>query len=430
METNTAEIKRSVEFDDFRENILHNIEDPAELEKLYRKNKAVFQRVFNTLYTDLRHNTIAQVWNERLNYQQNEFYPGSRKDLLFVVLASVMAGLIANIPDLSGMNKEFFFSRNIGFIVFPVLIGYFSWKQKTALRISVSQLVVILASVCYINLLPDHPQSDTLILACIHLPVFLWTVLGYSFVGGKLSDNQKKIDFLRFNGDFAVMTAILVLSGILFTGITFGLFEMIGLHIQEFYAQHILAWGLATIPVLSTFLVQTNPQLVNKISPLIARIFTPIVFVTLFVFLCTIIYTGKNVYHDRNFLLMFNGLLIAVMAIILFSVSEATKNTGNRINLFFLFGLSLLSIVVNSIALSAIAFRLTEFGISPNRLAVSGANLLIFINLLGVTYQLLRALQNKADVQKVENVIARFLPLYGIWAALITFLLPLIFGFK
>lgn len=430
METNTAGINMNAELDSVKQKILHNIDQPVELEKLYRKNKSIFHKVFNTLYTDLRNNTIAQVWNERLNYRQDELYLGSRNDLLFVVLASVIAGLIANIPDLIGMNQEFFFLRNIGFIVFPALMAYFSWKQKTPARRSLLPLAAILVSVGYINLLPNNPKSDTLILACIHLPVFLWTMLGYTFAGGDLTDNRKKIDFLRFNGDFAVMTAILVLSGILFTGITFGLFEMIGLHIQEFYAQHILAWGLAAIPVLSTFLVQTNPQLVNKISPLIARIFTPVVFVTLFVFLCTIIYTGKNVYHDRNFLLMFNGLLIAVMAIILFSVSEATKNTGNRINLFFLFGLSLLSIVVNSIALSAIAFRLTEFGISPNRLAVSGANLLIFINLLGVTYQLLRALQNKADVQKVENVIARFLPLYGIWAALITFLLPLIFGCK
>lgn len=430
MEMNTAEIRTDAEFDSVKENILHNIDHPLELEKLYRKNKMAFQRVFNTLYTDLRNNTIAQVWNERLNYKQDEFYLAPKNDFLFVVLACFIAGLIANIPDLTGINQEFFFSRNMGFIVFPVLMAYFSWKQKITALKSVSILSAVLVSVFYINLLPNDPKSDTLILACIHLPIFLWTLLGYTFAGGSLGASRKKIDFLRFNGDFVVMTAILVLSGILFTGITFGLFEMIGLHIQEFYAEHIIAWGLAAIPVLSTFLVQTNPQLVNKISPLIARIFTPVVFVTLFIFLCTVIYTGKNVYHDRNFLLMFNGLLIAVMAIILFSISEATKNTGGRINLFFLFGLSLLSIVVNSIALSAIAFRLTEFGISPNRLAVLGANLLIFINLLLVTHKLFLIIRGKSSVEKLENLIAFFIPVYSIWAALISFLLPLVFGFK
>lgn len=81
------------------------------------------------------------------------------------------------------------------------------------------------------------------------------------------------------------MSALLVLAGALFTGINIGLFELIGLHIQEFYGKHIAVWGLSAIPILSTYLVLNNPQLVNKISPLIARIFMPLVFVTLLVFL-------------------------------------------------------------------------------------------------------------------------------------------------
>jgi len=75
------------------------------------------------------------------------------------------------------------------------------------------------------------------------LPIFLWTIVGYTFVGGNLNIPQKKIDFLRYNGDFVVMTAVMVLSGILFTGITIGLFDLIGLNIEEFYAQHIAVWG-------------------------------------------------------------------------------------------------------------------------------------------------------------------------------------------
>jgi len=291
-------------------------------------------------------------------------------------------------------------------------------------------LIAMLLSVFYINFLPDNDKSDSIILACIHLPIFLWTVVGYTFVGGNLYDTQKKIDFLRYNGDFVVMTAVMVLSGILFTGITIGLFELIGLKIEDFFAQHIAVWGAPAIPILATYLVQNNPQLVNKISPVIARIFTPIVFVTLLIFLIAIIYTGKNLYNDRNFLLIFNALLIGVMAIILFSVTAATKNATEKLNLLFLFGLSALTIILNGLALSAIAFRLVEFGITPNRIAVLGANLLIFINLILVAHKLFLILRGKSEVQKVENVIALFIPIYGIWTALVTFLFPLLFNFK
>ncbi|HSQ47078.1 MAG TPA: hypothetical protein VLM44_09190, partial [Lutibacter sp.] len=160
------------------------------------------------------------------------------------------------------------------------------------------------------------------------------------------------------------------------------------------------------------------------------KIFTPIVVVTLLIFLIAIIYTGKNPYNDRNFLLIFNALLIGVMAIILFSVTAATKNANQKLNLLFLFGLSALTIILNGIALSAIAFRLVEFGITPNRIAVLGANLLIFINLILVAHKLFLILRAKSEVQKVENVIAFFIPIYGIWTALVTFLFPLLFNFK
>ncbi|OGS72077.1 MAG: hypothetical protein A3F91_08670 [Flavobacteria bacterium RIFCSPLOWO2_12_FULL_35_11] len=410
--------------------IIQNIDNPRQLEKLYRKNKTTFQRVFNTIYPVIKENSAAQIWNERLNYPQEEIFWGQKNDLIFVAVVIFIAGLIAQIPQFFSIDEDFFFPRNIGFIVFPMLTAYFAYKQNLGINKLLFPIIAILLSVFYINFLPDNDKSDSIILACIHLPIFLWTVVGYTFVGGNLNAIQKKIDFLRYNGDFVVMTAVMVLSGILFTGITIGLFELIGLKIEDFFAQHIAVWGAPAIPILATYLVQNNPQLVNKISPVIARIFTPIVFVTLLIFLIAIIYTGKNLYNDRNFLLIFNALLIGVMAIILFSVTAATKNANEKLNLLFLFGLSALTIILNGLALSAIAFRLVEFGITPNRIAVLGANLLIFINLILVAHKLFLILKGKSEVHKVENVIAFFIPIYGIWTALVTFLFPILFNFK
>lgn len=417
------------EFNIIKEELLQNIDHPKQLEKLYRKNKTIFQRVFNAVYPEIQTHASAQVWNERLNFEQDDLYLGPKKEMLFVLLSALVTGLLAKIPDFTGMNADYFFMRNIGLVGFPMLLAYFLWKQKTAINQILVPLIAVLLSAIYINFLPNKPASNSIVLACIHLPVFLWTLLGYSFAGGNWKSHSQRINFLRFNGDFVVMSALLVLAGALFTGINIGLFELIGLHIQEFYGKHIAVWGLSAIPILSTYLVLNNPQLVNKISPLIARIFMPLVFVTLLVFFVAIMYTGKNVYNDRNFLLLFNGLLVAVMAIILFSVTELTKNTESKLNLLVLSGLSLLTIILNGIALSAIAFRLNEFGITPNRIAVLGANLLIFVNLLFVAYQLFRMLKGKTSVQQLENSIALLLPVYGIWSVLVTFLFPLLFSF-
>jgi hypothetical protein len=409
--------------------IIININHPKQLEKLYRDNQPAFINAFNAVYEDIKELPAAQAWNERLNFTQENATWTNKNEIIFIVLAAFVGGLIAKLPGFLGLEYDVYLSKNIGLIVFPILSMYFIWKQKLSLASFVLPMILFIGSAIFINNLPYNEQSSTFILSLIHLPIFLWSILGYAFIGGDIQNSQKKIAFLKFNGNFIVMTGLIFISGVLFTGITIALFELLKIDIKQFYFEQIAVWALAAIPMLSTYLVQNNPQLVNKISPTIARIFTPLVFITLLAFLAALMYTGKNIYNDRNFLLLFNALLIVVMAIILFSLTEVSKNAGSKINLIILFGLSLLTIIANVIALSAIAFRLSEFGVSPNRLAVLGANLLMFVHLLFVSYSLIKNLKGKATIQDVEKEIALFIPAYAVWAAFVTFAMPYIFNF-
>jgi hypothetical protein len=127
---------------------------------------------------------------------------------------------------------------------------------------------------------------------------------------------------------------------------------------------------------------------------------------------------------------MFNALLIGVMAIIFFSIAETAKNTANYAETWVLFLLSIVTIVLNSIALSAILFRISEWGITPNRVAVLGGNVLILINLILVTLKLYRVLSKKSDLNGVGKVIAFYLPVYCVWTIIVTFIFPFIFGYK
>lgn len=412
-----------------KDEILTFIDNPVELEKLYRKNKNHFAKAFASTYSDIKEKAIAQVWHERLHYKQDEISWGKKNELVFVVIASLIAGVLAKLPEIFSINEERFYSRNIAFLVFPFLIAYFSWKNKQTFRQLILPAISIVLSVIYINILPGKKETDAIILACIHLPFMLWAIAGYTFTGGDLKDAQKKIGYLRFNGDFVVMSALIVLSGIIFSGLTMGLFSIIKVDIEKIYTQYVVVFGLTAVPIVGTFLVLNNPQLVNKISPVIARIFTPFVLVTLLIFISSVMYTGNYPYDDRNALMIFNGLLIGVMALILFSVSEVTKNAKSRTNLTILLGLSALTIVINAIALSAILFRLQEFGITPNRIAVLGANLLILVNLSLVSYKLFRIVMNKGEIEDLEKSMTIMLPVYGIWACIVCFGFPLLFDF-
>lgn len=411
-----------------KEEIVAQLNNPGQLEKLYRNHKIAFKKTFSNLYPELKGNAIADFWHERLNYEGDEIKWGTSKDLWLLVIASLLAGLVAKLPQIFNLNEEFFYPRNIGFIVFPFLSAYFAWKNKLSIGKISTVFGLMLIGLLFINLFPDVKSSDTLTLSCIHLLLFLWSVLGFAFVGGKENNEAKRLGFLRYNGDLVVMTTLILIAGGIMTGITIGLFSLIGFHIETFYMQYIGVFGLAAAPIVGTYLTQTNPQLVGKVSPVIAKIFSPLVLIMLVVYLIAIVYSGKDPYNDREFLLIFNALLIGVMAIIFFSVAETSK--PSKSNVWILFMLSAVTIVLNGIALSAILFRISEWGITPNRAAVLGTNILILINLLWVTSELYRVITKKTDMSGIGKSIAYYLPIYAIWTIIVTFIFPLLFGFR
>ncbi len=346
--------------------------------------------------------------------------------LLVVVVASIVAAIIAKLPAILGLAEEAFYVRNVGFIVFPVLAGYFAWKNKVSrLNISIIGLVFLLCAI-FINLLPDV-ESDVTTLSCIHLLLLLWAVLGFAFVGSIKSLHEKRLAYLKFNGDLGIMSGLLLIAGGVLSGVTIGLFELLGLKIENFYMSYIGIVALSAIPVIATYLIEKNPHLVGRITPVIARIFSPLVLIMLLVYLVAIIYSEKNPYNDRDFLMIFNALLVGVMAVIFFSVAVDTNVSKKSPQMWILFLLSAVTIIVNGIALSAIVFRISEWGISPNRAAVLGANLLILANLLMVSVQLFKVATGKRDPETVGRAISGFLPVYIIWTAIVTFGFPVIF---
>ncbi|MEO5582823.1 MAG: hypothetical protein ABIR66_09030 [Saprospiraceae bacterium] len=413
-----------------KEEILKNIDNPRQLEKLYRENKMTFKKEFKMIYPSIQDKTVAQIWNERLNFENDDISWGTKREWTFIIIASIVSGLIAKIAQFASIDEDYYYPRNIAFIVFPMLSLYFAWRQQLPPNRLFPVLIAMVISAIYINVLPDNPKSDTLLLACIHLPLFMWALLGFTYTGGSLINYTKRLDFLRFNGDLVVMGTIIAIAGMGLSVVTIGLFKLIDLQIGEYYFQNIAIWGFAALPLIATYLVLTNPQLVNKVSPIIARVFTPLVLLTLVVYLVAVIYTGKDPYNDREFLMIFNLLIVGVMAIIFFSIAELAKNAANKTGVILLFSLSIVTVLVNSYALSAILFRISTMGITPNRLAVLGANILMLTNLVLVTYRLYKTIRDQNEIELVENTIAKFLPVYVLWSILVTFVFPVIFSFR
>jgi phosphoglycerol transferase MdoB-like AlkP superfamily enzyme len=225
------------------------------------------------------------------------------------------------------------------------------------------------------------------------------------------------------------MTGLILIAGGLLTAITIGLFSVINLNIENFYMEYVTIIGGVASPILSFYLIRLYPNLTSKIAPVIARVFTPLVLITLAVYLGALIFSESSILDDRNLLLLFNAMLIVVLAIIVFSISELDKAKVKNINVLILLLLALLAIVINSAALIAIISRIIT-GLTPNRTVVLVSNILIFVNLMLIAKDLFKSYFKQRPLESIEQTVAKYLTLYAAWTFIVIFILPFVFGLR
>lgn len=413
-----------------KQQIIDNLNNPDNLEKLYRDNKQDFSKAFAEVSKDYN-SDLVQFWRIRLTPEKEPESNGFLKmDLLVVIILSLVTGLLVKLPDIfSQIDREAFYSRDLAIIVFNGIILYSFWQNKIFdMKKILFYGFTILILLLFVNLLP-YKKSDSINLAFIHTPLFLWCLFGLSFVSFDYKNTDKRIAFIRFNGEFLIMTGLILIAGGILTGLTLGLFSAIKMEIHEFYFNYVVIIGSVASPIVSYYLIRLYPNITSKIAPVIARVFTPLVVITLAVYLVSLIFSKSRILEDRDLLVLFNVMLLAVLAIIVFSVSELDKSKERNMNVLILFSLAVLAIVINSIALIAIISRVTN-GLTPNRTVVLVTNILIFVNLILISRSLYKAYFNSNQLDSVERSVAKYLTIYSAWTVIAIFVLPFIFGLK
>ena len=88
------------------------------------------------------------------------------------------------------------------------------------------------------------------------------------------------------------------------------------------------------------------------------------------------------------------------------------------------------ALLVDGLALWAIAARISEFGWSPNKVAALGENLILLVNLGWSAVLYGRFLAARAAFAELERWQTAYLPVYAIWAWVVAAVFPLVFGFR
>ena len=167
--------------------------------------------------------------------------------------------------------------------------------------------------------------------------------------------------------------------------------------IDWFVAGWLLPCGAAGAVIVASWLVEAKQSVIENMAPVLTRLFTPLFTVLLLAFLATMAWTGNPINVKREVLIGFDLLLVLVVGLVLYAASARDPQAPPD----FFDGLQLLlvvsALVVDGVALAAIAARISEFGFTPNRVAALGENLILLVNLAWSAWLYARFLRHRGS---------------------------------
>jgi hypothetical protein len=357
----------------------------------------------------------------------------SRRELPVMVLCAAVAALAIKVPgwfglDMSGDDAGFY-ARNISLFALPALAGYFAWQRRISLRvIGVLALLFVLGAVAA-NAYPLADDSQTIVLTAIHLPLALWLVVGVAYVGGDWRSDRRRMDFIRFTGEWLIYFVLIGLGGGVLMAFTVGAFRAIGLDAEGFIQSWLLPCGAMAAVIVSAWLVEAKQGVIENMAPVLTRVFTPLFAATLLAFLVAIIWTNNGIDVERDALILFDLLLVIVLGLLLYAISA--RDLAARPGLFDRLQLALVvtALIIDVMVLLAITGRITEWGFSPNKTAALGENIILLTNLGWSAWLFLGFVRGRMPFARLERWQTGYMIVYAVWAWTVVLAFPPLFDF-
>ena len=378
-----------------------------------------------------------RLWKQLVTAPDTEESAKSAHTETRVVLGlAVSAALATKVPALMGHpidpNAEapLFYARNASLFVFPLLTVYFLWKRGADVVSGLWLALLFAAGALFANVFPFPKGSDTSVLTILHLPIALWPAVGFAYVRGRWLADDGRMNFVRFSGELAIYYVLIALGGFVVILFTFMMFRAIEMNPDWFVAGWLIPCGAAGAFIVGSWLVEAKQSVIENMAPVLTRLFTPLFTILLLTFLATMAWTGSPINVKREVLIGFDLLLAVVVGLVLYAASardaQAPPDVFDGLQLLLVVS----ALVVDGVALAAIAARISEFGFTPNRVAALGENLILLVNLVWTALLYARFLRAQGSFAALEQWQTSYLLAYPAWATLVVVVFPPAFGYR
>ncbi len=356
----------------------------------------------------------------------------SRRDLRVMVICTAGAAASIKVPELFGMRFEqdsSFYGPNFSLFALPWLAAFLAWRRQ-ARRPLIAILVALFAlGAVAANAYPLADTSQSVIVTGIHLPIALWLTVGLAYVAEDWRSSRRRMDFIRFTGEWFVYLVLIALGGGVLTAFIFGTFEAIGIGPEEFIAQWLFPCGVAAAIVVAGWLVEAKQSVIENIAPVLGRLFTPLFTAVLLAFLIAVGTTSTGIDLERETLILFDLLLVVVLGLLLYSISArdplAPPGLFDKLQL----ALVISAFAIDVLVLVEITGRITDYGTTPNKAAALGENIILLANLAWSAWLLLKLARRQTPFAALERWQTGYLPVYAAWTWIVVLAFPPLFSY-
>ncbi len=383
----------------------------------------------------------GRLWKQLIGPARNEESSAADRwpDVLAFACGAAVAVQVARLVAGFPAEAPSWLFRSASLLVLPFLAGWFALRRRVPVRAWLLTAAAFGVAAVVVNAFPFGGRtatetfgggaSATEALAAAHLPVVAWFVLAFPYMGGTLRSQERRMDFVRFTGEFAIYYVLLALGGGVLLGLTAAVLEPTGVDVER-VIEWVLPSGAAAAVVVAAWLVESKQRVVENMAPVLTMIFTPLFAVMLTVAAVAYGLTGLGAAFDRELLGVFDALMVVVVGLVLYGISAREPSaTPGWMDLIQLLAVGS-ALVLDVMVLGSMLARIGDLGFTPNRVAALGLNLVLLVNLAVTAWLSARFLANRGAFHRIERWQTAYLPVFAAWAAFVVVVVPVLFGFE
>jgi hypothetical protein len=353
-----------------------------------------------------------------------------RRGLVPVVAWAVAAAVLVKLPAAFGLSLDHdteVYARNLGLFALAPLAGFFGWRRAVPRPVLAALVALFALGAVAANVFALADDWQTQLLTAIHLPIALWLTVGVAYTGGEWRDDRRRMDFIRFTGEWFIYYVLIALGGGVLTGLVLATFRAIGVDAEPFVTSWLLPCGAMGAVVVAGWLVDAKQSVIENMAPVLTRVFSPLFLAALTAFVVGVVVTGHGVDIDRDVLITFDLLLVVVLGLLLYGISA--REPSPTAGWFDLLQAALVAaaLLIDVLVLAAVVGRISDFGFSANKAAALGENIILLVNLAWSAVLLAWFLRGHRPFALLDRWQTRCLGVYAAWAWIVVLGFPVAF---